>query len=233
MDGPPAARRRMRRPSGSGHMRRQAAPAGLGGTPKGPPLPEGSLAGRATLHPARLPGLRHTGTGSGHIPKIQSLSDAPTGKGFQSQPPRGGRLKEPPGRPQREYSHRPTRGTAANPPSPPSRASPPPTQGTGSPLVPIGGGPPSAQKRGRERRRHPLESGPAARAGSGSEIGVRLPRFAGFRRPSGKLPLAEESRLSRRRPRRPRGERHPARLPGKGTAATCRTASGFRPRPLP
>ena len=34
-------------------------------------------------------------------------------------------------------------------------------------------------------------------------------------------------------PRRPRGERHPARLPGKGTAATCRTASGFRPRPLP
>ena len=59
--------------------------------PRGAPLPEGPLAGRATLRPARLPGLRHTGTGSGHIPKIQSLSDTPTGKGFQSQPPSGRR----------------------------------------------------------------------------------------------------------------------------------------------
>ena len=35
MDGPPSARLRMRRPSGSGHVRRQAAPAGLGGPARG------------------------------------------------------------------------------------------------------------------------------------------------------------------------------------------------------
>ena len=140
--------------------------------PRGPPLPEGSLAGRATLHPARLPGLRHTGTGSGHIPKIQSLSDAPTGKGFQSQPPRGGR----------------------------------------------------------KSRRDALSANTAT-VPRGERLQTHLPRLLGqARRPRG-------GRAARWFPlegdRRPRGERHPARLPGKGTAATCRTASGFRPRPLP
>ena len=100
--------------------------------------------------------------------------------------------EEPPGRPQREYSHRPARGTAANPPSPPSQASPPPVRGTGRPLAHIGGAAlrtgtgPGAPEASAETQ------APAARAGSGT----------------------------------PRASR-------KGNGATCRTASGFRPRPLP
>ena len=99
---PEAARRGWRRPGrgwtglpprawGCGGLREAGMCGGKRPRPRGAPLPEGPLAGRATLRPARLPGLRHTGTGSGHIPKIQSLSDTPTGKGFQSQPPSGGR----------------------------------------------------------------------------------------------------------------------------------------------
>ena len=191
----------MRRPSGSGHMRRQAAPAGLGGPARGGrPCPKVPLRGGPLSTPQGCRACATREWAPGIFPKFKAYRTPRRGRGSSPSRHAGDGCKEPPGRPQREYSHRPTRGTAANPPSPPSRASPPPTRGTGSPLVPIGGGPPSAQKRGRERRRHPLESGPAARAGSGPEIGVRLPRFAGFRRPSGKRPLAEGSRLSRRRP---------------------------------
>ena len=157
----------------------------------GAPLPEGPLAGRATLRPARLPGLRHTETGSGHIPKIQSLSDTPTGKGFQSQPPSGGRKSRRDAL-SANNSHRPTRGAAANPPSPPSQASPPPARGAGRPLAHIGGA--------------------ALRTGTG--------------------PGAPEASAKPRPPPPARGAA-PRALPGKGTAATCRTASGFRPRPLP
>ena len=132
--------------------------------PRGAPLPEGPLAGRATLRPARLPGLRHTGTGSGHIPKIQSLSDTPTGKGFQSQPPSGGR----------------------------------------------------------KSRRDALSANTAT-APRGERLQTHLPRLL-------------------RQARRPRGERAarwltlegpPSAQERGGNGATCRTASGFRPRPLP
>ena len=152
---------------------------------------------------------RRSTCGAGHSPPRKAAGPAPHGNGLRaySQNPkpightngegvpvpatkRG--TEEPPGRPQREYSHRPTRGTAANPPSPPSQASPPPTRGTGRPLAHIGGAAlrtgtgPGAPEASAETQ------APAARAGSGT----------------------------------PRASR-------KGNGATCRTASGFRPRPLP
>ena len=149
MDGPPAARRRMRRPSGSGHMRRQAAPAGLGGTPTG--------AAPARRFPC----------GAGHSPPRKAAGPAPHRNGAGS-----------------------AGGIRWN-------QAPPPVRG-------------AAQRSVCGSRALPVS---AVRAGS-----VLWPKEAAC--PAGD-------------PRRPRGERHPARLPGKGTAATCRTASGFRPRPLP
>ena len=152
---------------------------------------------------------RRSPCGTGHSPPRKAAGPAPHGNGLRaySQNPkpightngegvpvpatkRG--TEEPPGRPQREYSHRPTRGTAANPPSPPSQTSPPPVRGTGRPLAHIGGAAlrtgtgPGAPEASAETQ------APAARAGSGT----------------------------------PRASR-------KGNGATCRTASGFRPRPLP
>ena len=196
---PEAARRGWRRPGrgwtglppracGCGGLREAGMCGGKRPQPGWAAPPEG---GRATLRPARLPGLRHTETGSGHIPKIQSLSDTPTGKGFQSQPPSGGRKSRRDAL-SANNSHRPTRGAAANPPSPPSQASPPPARGAGRPLAHIGGA--------------------ALRTGTG--------------------PGAPEASAKPRPPPPARGAA-PRVLPGKGTAATCRTASGFRPRPLP
>ena len=130
----------------------------------------------------------------GIFPKSKAYRTHQRGRG--SSPSHQAGTEEPPGRPQREYSHRPTRGTAATPPSPPSQASPPPARGTGRPLAHIGGAAlrtGTGRERGRERRRHPLKP----------------------------------------RPPPPARGAAPRALPGKGTAATCRTASGFRPRPLP
>ena len=200
--------------------------------PRGPPLPEGSLAGRATLHPARLPGLRHTGMGSGHIPKIQSLSDAPTGKGFQSQPPRGRRKSRRDAlsantatvpRGERLQTHLPRLlGQARRP-----------RGGRAARWFPLEG----------DRRPHRNGAGsaggirwnqappPVRGAAQRSVCGSRALPVSAVR--AGSVLWPKEAACPAGDPRRPRGERHPARLPGKGTAATCRTASGFRPRPLP
>ena len=142
--------------------------------------------------PARGGGApaRRSPCGAGHSPPRKAAGPAPHGNGLRaySQNPkpightngegvpvpatkRG--TEEPPGRPQREYSHRPARGT-------------------GRPLAHIGGTAlrtgtgPGAPEASAETQ------APAARAGSGT----------------------------------PRASR-------KGNGATCRTASGFRPRPLP
>ena len=124
---------------------------------------------------------RRSPCGAGHSPPRKAAGPAPHGNGLRaySQNPkpightngegvpvpatkRG--TEEPPGRPQREYSHRPTRGTAANPPS----ASPRPVRGTGRPLAHIGGAAlrtgtgPGAPEASAETQ------APAARAGSGT-----------------------------------------------------------------
>ena len=155
MDGPPAARLGMRRPSGSGHVRRQAAPAGLGGPARGGPPARRSPCGAGHSQPRKAAGPAPHGNGLRAYSQNPKPIGHTNGEGVPVPATKRG-TEEPPGRPQREYSHRPTRGTAATPPSPPSQASPPPARGAA-----------------------------------------------------------------------------PRALPGKGTAATCRTASGFRPRPLP
>ena len=131
--------------------------------------------------------------GAGHSPPRKAAGPAPHGNGLRAY----SQNSKPIGRPDGEGVPVPAA-----------------TRGTGSPLVPIGGGPPSA--RGAAQR---------------SVCGSRALPVSAVR--AGSVLWPKEAACPAGDPRRPRGERHPARLPGKGTAATCRTASGFRPRPLP
>ena len=154
MDGPPAARLGMRRPSGSGHVRRQAAPAGLGGPARGGrpcpkvPLRDGPLSApqgcRACATRERAPGI---------FPKSKAYRTHQRGRG--SSP-----------------SHQAGDGRAAGTPS--ARIQPPPRAGNGcKPTFPAfsgksaahaGNGPPAGSHwRGR----------PPHRNGAGSAGGIR------------------------------------------------------------